>query len=85
MGRFREIFKRFFYTLLDVSGILLGIFLISLGIWIATGRSVSAAMGLVISTIGVGAFLIHFGHFFEIGIFQVLPSADYFLTKRKGR
>lgn len=55
--------SKVFYLFLDISGILLGIFLTLLGAWIVAGRSVAPATGIVILLLGVAAVFIHAGHY----------------------
>lgn len=83
MRSLRDVAKRFFYIFLDISGILLGCFLVVLGAWISTGRAVGRGIGFVVLFLGVSAFAIHFGHFFEIGFFKAFSGDRYFVTKRK--
>lgn len=73
------LFKRFFFLFLDISGILLGVFLIVLGSWILAGRPVSTLMGFVILLLGIGAFIIHLGHYFHLKIVKWIFGPDYFL------
>ena len=76
--------KRFFYVFLDVSGILLGIFLIWLGVKIMKGASFSGELGIVVLILGICAFLIHLGHYYNWKLREwILGSEDYFSTKRK--
>jgi hypothetical protein len=58
--------KRFFYTFLDISGILLGVFLVVLGAWVISGRSISEVTGVVVLILGIAAFIIHSGHYFQL-------------------
>lgn len=76
--------KRFFYVFLDVSGILLGIFLVSLGWWVASGETLSRGIGFVILFLGICAFLIHTGHYYSWRLTRwIFGSEDYFLTRKE--
>lgn len=66
-----------FYFLLDISGILLGVFLISLGAWTWSGRGLDAWVGPLVLLIGISALSIHAGHFF-FG-----KDTGYFRTRRR--
>ncbi|KKS77543.1 MAG: hypothetical protein UV64_C0014G0005 [Parcubacteria group bacterium GW2011_GWC1_43_11b] len=73
------VFKRFFFTFLDISGILLGFFLTGLGVWIVTGRIVAEELGYLIAFLGVSAFFIHAGHYFNLAITRwIFGSGSYF-------
>ena len=74
-------FKRFFYVFLDLSGILLGVSLILLGAWITAGRPVPGGIGVTVSLVGVAAFFIHAGHYFNWRIARQLFGSNYFLTR----
>lgn len=76
-----KIIQRFFYTFLDISGILLGIFLAGLGCWILTGHAVSAALAGVLLFLGVCAFLIHTGHYFNLRITRWIFGSDTYFHK----
>ncbi len=45
--------RTFFYTFLDNSGILLGVFLIALGGWIVHGRTISEGWETVVLILGI--------------------------------
>lgn len=75
-------FKKFFYVFLDISGILLGVFLTLLGGWITAGRPVPVAA--IVLLLGIAAFFIHAGHYFNWPIARKVFGSDYFLT-RDGR
>lgn len=73
------VLKKFFYTFLDVSGILLGIFLTGLGIWVITGQVVSEGMGYFIVFLGIAALFIHTGHYFHLTIARwIFGPGTYF-------
>lgn len=76
--------KKVFYLFLDISGILLGVFLIFLGWWTATGKTVSQWIGFIIFFIGISAFLIHLGHYYSWKLTRwIFGKEDYFLTRKK--
>ncbi len=74
--------RKIFYTFLDISGIMLGVFLTWLGYWALSGHVVTGWLGAVILVIGIGAFIIHIGHYFSLKITRWLfGSDDYFIRK----
>lgn len=74
--------KRWFYIFLDISGILLGCFLIGLGWWFVSGRDISRGVGYLVLTIGIAAFMIHFGHYFQLNITRwIFGTSDYFKSR----
>ncbi len=74
--------QRVFYTFLDISGILLGVFLTILGWWVIGGNSVSFNVGGIILFLGIVTFLIHAGHYFSWKLTRwIFGSSDYFLTR----
>ena len=77
-----KIIKKFFYIFLDISGILLGVFLTWLGWWTVSGGTIPGWLGILILIIGVGAFIIHIGHYFSFKITKWLFGEDYFITKK---
>lgn len=79
-----DFLRTFFYTLLDISGILLGIFLIVLGGWIVSGRAVALGWGVVVLLLGISAFFIHTGHYFHLKIASwIFGSEEYFRKDEK--
>ena len=60
--------RKFFYTFLDIRGILLGVFLIAVGGWVVTGHSLSEGLGVVVLILGIAAFMIYSGHYFQFKI-----------------
>ncbi len=79
-----DIIRKFFYVFLDISGILLGVFLMALGWWIISGREVGKATGAVILGLGVCAFLIHTGHYYSWKLTRwIFGGDDYFLMRKK--
>jgi hypothetical protein len=78
------IISTFFYTFLDITGILLGIFLMALGWWITTGHTVSIWVGVVVLALGVCAFVIHTGHYFHLGLTSwIFGTTTYFHKDQK--
>jgi hypothetical protein len=74
--------RKVFYTFLDISGILLGIFLAWLGYWTLSGHVVASWLGTMILILGIGALIIHVGHYFSLKITRWLfGSGDYFIRK----
>lgn len=74
--------QKIFYTFLDVSGIMLGVFLSWLGYWTLSGHAVSGWLGIIILILGICAFIIHAGHYFSLKITRWLfGSSDYFIRK----
>jgi hypothetical protein len=79
-----KLFERFFYTFLDIMGILLGVFLTALGCWIVAGRSVSVVFGALVLFCGVAAFFIHTGHYFHLRLTRwIFGSGTYFHKDQK--
>lgn len=77
-----QFIRKFFYTFLDISGILLGIFLGWLGYWTISGHVVTSWLGIIILIIGIGAVILHTGHYFSLKITRWLfGSDDYFIRK----
>ncbi len=77
-----QFIRKIFYTFLDISGILLGIFLAWLGYWTLSGHIIAGWLGAVILVIGIGAIILHTGHYFSLKITRWLfGSGDYFLRK----
>ena len=75
---------RFFYVFLDVSGILLGVFLIWLGVQMIRGISFPKELGIIVLVLGICAFLIHVGHYYNLKLRQwIFGSEDYSLTHKK--
>ena len=76
-----KILKISFFTFLDISGILLGVFLVGLGLWIGAGREAPIWLGWLIFAIGAGAFLLHLGHYFNLKYMRWLFGDKYFIQK----
>lgn len=70
-----------FFTFLDVSGILLGVFLFGLGLAMLNGLRMPEFIGWLLLVIGAGAFLLHIGHYFNLKYMRWLFGSDYFLRK----
>jgi hypothetical protein len=71
--------RAFFYIFLDISGILLGVFLVALGAWVVSGRTVSVGWGTVVLLFGISALFIHAGHYFHLKIASwIFGSGEYF-------
>lgn len=64
------IVRRFFYVFLDISGVLLGIFLIWLGIQMMRGIIFPKELGIIVLVLGICAFLIHIGHYYNLKLRQ---------------
>lgn len=74
--------QKIFYTFLDISGILLGIFLTWLGYWIISGHSAGRIIGPIVLILGIGALITHVGHYFSLKITRwMFGSEDYFVRK----
>jgi len=81
MNLIYKIFKITFFVFLDVSGILLGVFLIGLGSAVIFGWQVTDWMGWLLLAIGVCAFLLHLGHYFNLKYMHWLFGSNYFIQK----
>lgn len=81
MNLIYRIFKVSFFMFLDISGILLGIFLAVLGLAMILGWQLGEWLGYLILTIGIGAFLLHLGHYFDLKYMRWLFGARYFIQK----
>jgi hypothetical protein len=81
MNLIYRIFKVSFFLFLDISGILLGIFLTSLGVAFMSGWSAPNWMGWALLVIGIGAFFLHLGHYFNLRYMRWLFGDQYFLRK----
>jgi hypothetical protein len=76
-----RILKVSFFVFLDVSGILLGIFLAGLGAAILLGWQPAGWMGWVFLVIGTCAFLLHLGHYFDLKYMRWLFGSRYFVQR----
>ncbi len=82
--RIADFVRTFFYTFLDISGILLGAFLIGLGWWIVVGHAVSFSVGLIVLLLGIAALIIHTGHYFQLKLASwIFGSGTYFHKDEK--
>ena len=81
MSLIYKIFKVSFFVFLDISGILLGVFLVTLGLVILFGWQLGEWLGWLILIIGVGAFLLHIGHYFDLKYMRWLFGSRYFIQK----
>lgn len=77
--KIEEIIKKFFYTFLDISGSLLGIFLIILGWWSKSGKPAPGYISWIVILLGIAALLIHATHY----LIARKHSSEYFYTTRK--
>ena len=78
-------FKHVFFKFLDVSGILLGVFLVVLGWWLIRGNNLPIGVGWILLIVGVGAFLTHLGHYFDLKYMRWIFGEEYFVTKKLKR
>ena len=77
-----KVFKVSFFIFLDISGILLGIFLIVLGLaMLLDWQLAKEGLGWLILVIGIGAFLLHLGHYFDLKYMRWLFGSKYFIQK----
>ncbi len=77
----KKVWKISFFIFLDISGILLGLFLIGLGLAVILGWSIGGWMGWILLIIGILAFLLHTGHYFNLRYMSWLFGDNYFLQK----
>jgi hypothetical protein len=76
-----RIVRKSFYTFLDISGILLGVFLIALGWWMVADRPIPQGLGGIVLFLGISALIIHTGHYFHLGITRWMFGADGYFHK----
>lgn len=82
LTKIAKLIQKVFYTFLDISGIMLGVFLTWLGYWTVSGHVVAGWLGTVILIIGIGAIILHTGHYFSLKLTRWLfGSDDYFIRK----
>jgi len=82
MNLIYRIFKISFFIFLDISGILLGIFLIVLGsALLLDWQLAKEGFGWLVLVIGIGAFLLHLGHYFDLRYMRWLFGESYFIQK----
>lgn len=72
---------RFFYLFLDITGIMLGVFLIVLGLLLMYKISLPDFMGWLVLVIGGLALLIHLGHYFNLKIARWLFGSETYFFK----
>ena len=61
-----DVLRRSFFTFLDISGLLLGVFLVGLGWWSISGRAIQMSGGYLILAIGIAALFAPCGHYFQL-------------------
>ena len=76
-----NLIKRFFYLFLDISGSLLGIFLIFLGWWMGSGKPTPSYAHWIVIGLGIAALLIHGSHY----VIARRHGSEYFRTTRKDK
>lgn len=76
-----KVLKVSFFVFLDISGILLGIFLISLGLAVIFDWQIAEWMGRLLLIIGTCAFFLHLGHYFNLKYMRWLFGDKYFIEK----
>lgn len=81
MNLLYQIFKTSFFVFLDISGILLGVFLTILGLGVILGWRVPVWLGWVLLVVGIAAFLLHLGHYYDLKYMRWLFGENYFLEK----
>ena len=81
MNLIYRIFKVSFFVFLDISGILLGVFLVGLGLGMIFDWQLFDSLGWLILIIGVAAFFIHLGHYFDLKYMRWLFGTKYFIQK----
>ena len=81
MNLIYRIFKVSFFVFLDISGILLGVFLVGLGWGIIFDWQLFDGLGWLILIIGIAAFFIHLGHYFDLKYMRWLFGTKYFIQK----
>jgi len=82
MGSYLKVFKISFFVFLDMSGILLGVFLIGLGFVSGVGLNIPQWLGWLVMIIGICAFLLHLGHYFNLRYMRWLFGSRYFIQKQ---
>ena len=74
-----EVVKKFFYLFLDISGSLLGVFLMIIGWLMQRGLPLPGFTGWIVFGLGIAALLIHGSHY----IVARKRGSEYFYTTRK--
>lgn len=75
----KEFVKKFFYLFLDISGSLLGVFLIILGVSMRGGRPAPGYIWWILVALGIAALAIHLSHY----LVSRKRGSEYFYTTRK--
>lgn len=81
MNLIYKIFKVSFFIFLDISGILLGVFLVILGLAVVLDWQLGEGLGWLILVIGIGAFFLHLGHYFDLKYMRWFFGDRYFIQK----
>lgn len=81
MKSLASLLKVSFFIFLDISGILLGVFLTIVGLAVLFGWHVNVLVGWFLVIVGVAAFLLHLGHYLDLKYMRWLFGDDYFLQK----
>ena len=76
-----KIFKIYFFVFFDISGMLLGLFLLFLGLALILEWQISENIDWLTLTIGIGAFFLHLGHYFDLKYMGWLFGSRYFIQK----
>jgi hypothetical protein len=76
--RLIKVISRSFFFFLDISGMLLGTFLIVIGALLMSGRPLSFFLAFVLFMCGLFSFLIHASHYFHVKILAWLAGSEYF-------
>ncbi len=83
MNLIYKIFRTSFFVFLDISGILLGVFLAVLGLGLLSGWYITEWMSWVLLLIGICAFFLHLGHYFNLKYMRWLFGSQYFIQKSR--
>ena len=78
---YSKIFKVPFFIFLDISGVLLGVFLTGLGFALGVSITIPQWLGWLVMLIGIGAFFLHLGHYFNLRYMRWLFGKNYFIEK----
>ncbi len=81
MNIIHKIFRISFFVFLDISGILLGVFLTILGLAIILDWQVAGLIGWLLFIVGICAFFLHLGHYFNLKYMRWLFGSQYFINK----
>jgi len=77
-----KILKISFFVFLDISGILLGVFLTILGMGMLYVWRLPGAISWIVLILGICAFLLHIGHYFNLRYMRWLFGDKYFIQKK---